>query len=110
MKRIIGFIAIIVIFISCSSSGSNGNEYVGTWHRTNDQDYFLIITELSKGQYLVEQRKSVEKTATDPLGWSGAVHEKNNFSYQNGTLVGPFNVSIVFSNDKLQYDGHEYVK
>ncbi len=110
MKKYVVFLTVTLITISCVSN--KGGKFEGTWNHTKDSQHFLIIEHLSGNDYLVKEMKKVEPSRFDPLGWDGAIDEKNNFSLQDGKLVGgPLNsYSIVYANGNLIYDGEEYLK
>jgi hypothetical protein len=109
MKQLLMLFLIMLTLATCISD--NGEKFVGKWHHSKDTEHFLIIEHLSGKDYLVQEKKSGKRSEFDPLGWDGAINERNNFSFQDNKLVGPMNLhSIVYANNKLVYDGEEYEK
>jgi hypothetical protein len=108
MKNISFLFALTFLFlIGLGGCSSNGEEFVGTWHKPNYPNNYLVIEHLSGKDYSV----TTHRVFKGELGIPGNDESSsNNFSFQDGKLVGPFNISIVYSNNKLSYNGEEYIK
>ena len=100
---VLTYLALVVLW----GCGSKGEEFIGTWHRPDNPNHYLIIEQITGKEFSVTNKRNIKGVGSIP----GLIESsKHNFTFQDGKLVGPFNSSIVFSNNKLSYDGQEYIK
>ncbi len=63
------FALTLLLSIGIAGCESNSEKFIGTWHRTNDPEHFLIIEHLSGNDYSVTEKKDGKVSDFDPLGW-----------------------------------------